>query len=180
MPPLPDIHRKNLRHRRPKGCLAALWNARNQMPKATHVGRTQGTHMNINKKIAEVLNMSDKATIGPWGEDATRGLIGGDGKQIGYGLADDETAWLHREEDVAFFTHARLDLPALAHAIDAVLELHVPQFTRSFDANGEPDQYCDHCNTEYPCPTLRALDKGSKRAAVYALRDFDQENGITE
>ena len=136
--------------------------------------------MNINKKIAEVLARSDKATIGPWGEDATHGLIGGDGKQIGYGLADDGTAWLHREEDVAFFAHARLDLPALAHAIDAVMELHVPQFTRSFDANGEPDQYCGRCNTEYPCPTVRALNKGFKRAAVYALMDFDRENGFTE
>ena len=136
--------------------------------------------MNINKKIAEVLDMSDKATIGPWGEDATHGLIGGDGKQIAYGADPDGTVWFNRQEDYKFVTNARLDLPALAHAIDAVLDLHVPQFTRSFDANGEPEQYCDHCNTEYPCPTLRALDKGFKRAAVYALMDFDRENGITE
>ena len=136
--------------------------------------------MNINKKIAEVLHMADKATIGPWEEDAGRGLVGGDGKQIAYGLADDETAYFYREEDVAFFTHARLDLPALAHAIDAVMELHVSQFDRTYDADGEPGVYCDHCNTEYPCPTVRALDKGFKRSAVYALMDFDRENGITE
>lgn len=136
--------------------------------------------MNINKKVAEVLARSDKATIGPWGEDATHGLVGGDGTQIAYGADPDGTVWFNHQADDEFVTNSRFDLPALAHAIDAVLELHVPQFTRSFDANGEPDQYCDHCNTEYPCPTLRALDKGFRYAAVYALMDFDRENGITE
>ena len=131
--------------------------------------------MNINKKIAEILDRSDKATIGPWTIEEGLWLTGGHGQPIIYG-----TAKLRRSEDRYFITDARLDLPALAHAIDAVLELHVPQFTRSFDANGEPDQYCDHCNTEYPCPTLRKLDKGFKQAAVYALMDFDRENGITE
>ena len=136
--------------------------------------------MNINKKIAEILHMADQATIGPWDEHEINGLTGGDGKPVAYDSDLGGIVWFNRQEDADFITNARLDLPALAHAIDAVLELHVPQFTRSFDANGEPEQYCDHCNTEYPCPTLRALDKGFKRSAVYALMDFDRENGITE
>ena len=136
--------------------------------------------MNINKKVAEVLDMSDKATIGPWGEDATHGLIGGDGKQIAYRADPDGTVRFNRQEDADFVTNSRLDLPSLAHAIDAVMELHVPHMDTSYNSLGKLDMYCDHCNTEYPCPTIRALDKGFKQAAVYALMDFDRENGITE
>ena len=136
--------------------------------------------MNINKKVAEVLHMADQATIGPWGIDTENGLTGGCGKEIVHASNFDGTVWFNRQADETFVTNSRLDLPALAHAIEEVLKLHVPQFTRSFDANGEPDQYCDHCNTEYPCPTLRALDKGFRLSALYALMDFDRANGITE
>lgn len=134
--------------------------------------------MNINKKIAEVLDRSDKATIGPWWASTLSGeaeIFGSDGSAKSPMIANEVMP-----DDADFITNSRLDLPALAHAIDAVLQLHVPQFTRSFDADGEPGQYCDHCNTEYPCPTLLALDKGFRRSAVYDLMDFDRENGITE
>ena len=136
--------------------------------------------MNINQKIAEVLDMSDKATIGPWTVDNTKGLIGGDGSEFAMGADSDGTVWFNRQEDADFATNARLDLPALAHAIDAVMELHVSHMDTSYDSLGNLDMYCDHCNVEYPCPTVKALDKGFKRAAAYALMDFDRENGITE
>ena len=53
-------------------------------------------------------------------------------------------------------------------AIDAVMQLHVSQFDRTYDADGEPGVYCDHCNVTYPCPTVQVMETAIK------------ENGITE
>ena len=146
--------------------------------------------MNINKKVADALARANKATCGPWDTLKDTWKSGVPVHRIGSDATGGDVALTYRYEeatedrqgarDAEFIAHARFDVPDFAHAIDAVLELHVPQFSRSFDANGEPDQYCDHCNTEYPCPTIRALDKGFRRSAVYALMDFDRENGITE
>ena len=51
-----------------------------------------------------------------------------------------------------------VDAPAMLAALRAVLELHVSQFDRTVDHNGEPGTYCDMCNVgPWPCPTVRAV-----------------------
>ena len=43
--------------------------------------------------------------------------------------------------------------------VEAVRELHCAQYTRCVDEDGTPEEYCEHCNTEFPCATIRALDE---------------------
>ena len=50
-------------------------------------------------------------------------------------------------------------------AIDAVLDLHEPKLDTNYESLGKLSQYCDHCNTEYPCPTVRALENTLKECA---------------
>ena len=61
-----------------------------------------------------------------------------------------------REEDAEFIAHARTDVPALVHALRAVLALHKCR-TYPDDGIGEPTA-CTHCDNEpWPCPTVRAI-----------------------
>ena len=136
--------------------------------------------MDINKKLHEIKARANAATVGPWTTNNTQGLVGGDGKTLAYGSDFDGTVWFDKIEDDKFVTNARLDLPALAEALDEVMQLHVSQFDRTIDADGEPGMYCDHCNSNWPCATIRAIEKGFRKSAVYALMDFDHANGITE
>lgn len=112
----------------------------------------------------------DNATPGPWEEAypyAEPGrvelFIGHTGEHIDFGT---------NSADVEFIVAARSDVPALLDHIEwhqrqfkrvldglkehssrlfAVLELHSPV--------GWPDQYCQHCEHNYPCPTKRAAER---------------------
>lgn len=56
------------------------------------------------------------------------------------------------EADAEFIVHARTAVPALIEAVERVQALHAPyNFGR----------VCVHCLTEYPCPTIRALETPS-------------------
>ena len=70
-------------------------------------------------------------------------------------------------EDAEFIAHVRTDVPDMAAALRAVLELHVRAecpTCGSRDGEGnefhkcDDDAYCEECDMEgYPCPTVTAI-----------------------
>ena len=50
-------------------------------------------------------------------------------------------------------------------AIESVLDLHESKLDTSYDTLGKINQYCDHCNAEYPCPTVRVIETALKEHA---------------
>ena len=68
--------------------------------------------------------------------------------------------------DAEFIAHARTDVPVLAAAVEAVLELHRPKrYAASGPITGFPiyESFCMHCRTHwgseipYPCPTVTTI-----------------------
>ena len=58
-----------------------------------------------------------------------------------------------------------IDVKPLHSALQSVLDLHEPKLDTSYDTIGKLNKYCDHCNTEYPCPTVRAIENTLKECA---------------
>ena len=120
--------------------------------------------------LARIRKQADAATEGPWehepppgpGEDPMRPICVYP-KEDGGTLAYVQPL----EADAAFIAHARTDVPDMAAALRAVLEIH--------QDGGESQGYTDtgtydfmpHCCTEcgslgeygvpYPCPTVTAI-----------------------
>ena len=121
--------------------------------------------MSISDRLDQIAARCNAATDGPWESDRH---VRGDGHVvIGGGL---RRAHLPGDvpghaENAEFIAHARADVPWLVEqvrkrdaALRAVLELHVSQFDRTVDHDGEPGTYCDMCNVgPWPCPTVRAV-----------------------
>ena len=71
------------------------------------------------------------------------------------------------DDDAEFIAHARADVPEMAAALRAVLELHVRAecpTCGSRDGEGnefhkcDDDAYCEECDMEgYPCPTVETI-----------------------
>ena len=84
------------------------------------------------------------ASEGPWEAYPNRKVKGI--AHIRIPLAMHPTAWT---ADAEFIAHARTAVPALVAAVERVQALHTPyNFGR----------VCAHCLTEYPCPTIEALE----------------------
>ncbi|WP_157897272.1 hypothetical protein [Mycobacteroides franklinii] len=42
--------------------------------------------------------------------------------------------------------------------LEELRELHVPQYTRVVDEEGNPEEYCEACGiAPYPCPTMKVV-----------------------
>lgn len=50
------------------------------------------------------------------------------------------------------------ELPALVAAVERVQALHTQNYGRNL-ATQKFETYCEHCNTAWPCETIRALEK---------------------
>ncbi len=78
------------------------------------------------------------------------------------GNYDWEEGGIVHGDDAEFIAHARTDVPALVAALRAVLDMHArrPWRLGDFLCHGQtefPDQ-CDACRTEWPCPTVLAVE----------------------
>ena len=62
------------------------------------------------------------------------------------------------EADAEFIAHARADVPDMAAALRAVLELHVKArpITAAYGTQ-EGGDYCYSCAEDWPCPTVTAI-----------------------
>jgi hypothetical protein len=112
---------------------------------------------------------AEAATDGPWRviSDYIPGVIEVEGPTA----SNDYVAELSADKaDLEFIAHARQDIPALAAAVEAVLELHKPitddgNSLRNWlgMGNGKPRDYCNECEVDgytavpYPCPTVTAI-----------------------
>ena len=112
---------------------------------------------------------AEAATDGPWRviSDYIPGVIEVEGPTA----SNDYVAELSADKaDLEFIAHARQDIPALAAAVEAVLELHKPitddgNSLRNWlgMGNGKPRDYCNECEVDgytavpYPCPTVAAI-----------------------
>lgn len=124
------------------------------------------------------------ATPGLWewvpafGPTAIYGSTAGPGEFVAEGVSPADTRFIveARNQLPALITElreARIELSeneAVMNAIrrqrnkaelanERVRELHVEQLSRSLDADGNPDTFCDACGIgPFPCPTITALD----------------------
>ena len=85
------------------------------------------------------------------------GIYAKDGEVV---VNDTEEYGYMDDFDAEFIAHARTDLPAMAAALTAVLNVHAPT---TADVIGDPQgrttlALCTECDIEdYPCPTVRAI-----------------------
>lgn len=116
--------------------------------------------------LASIKERAEAATPGPWRWDEDFG----DGGDTGLALTNDSGAevvgaYNHHccsfrddpsveDNDAAFIAHSRTDLPRVADALLAVLELHV---IRGRNIWGDP--VCNECSPvqPFPCPTVKAI-----------------------
>lgn len=119
-------------------------------------------------RLDEIKTRADAATEGPWApwldQDGAKHMHGmlmvgneagviPDGEVFIEGVDVNPVAHTYTHEDREFIAHARTDLPAMAAALTAVLELHW------CDTDGK----CRGCHDDqgyyppYPCPTVRAI-----------------------
>ncbi len=112
--------------------------------------------MSMSDRLDEITARCDAATEGSWWGSMIDGRC-----EVFAGTGSGSDPMLAAEllpGDAEFVVNARTDLPRLVAALRAVLELHVSQFDRAVDHNGEPGTYCDACNVgPWPCPTVRVV-----------------------
>lgn len=109
--------------------------------------------------LAQYQALADQATKEPW-EPTDSGLLSID-QDTGTGLC---VAEFVRQADEYFIAASRTLGPAMATALQEILNLHAP-FTWSFGL-GEVES-CKHCadlgasedQSEYPCPTVATITK---------------------
>lgn len=109
-------------------------------------------------RLNEIEARANAATEGPWeaGERCVFTLEGApvisdDVVHYGHGMAGEGVC---HEEDTEFIAHARADVPDMAAALRAVLELHKPG--RTFHGHGFSQPLCT-CGAAMPCPTVAAI-----------------------
>ena len=101
-------------------------------------------------RLNEIEARANAATEGPWeGIRYPDGLLGRVIGGNGFGVAEDFPA----DADAEFIAHARADVPDMAAALRAVLELHKREESPSGD-------YCDECfpnEWHWPCSTVATI-----------------------
>ena len=105
--------------------------------------------------LARIRAQADAATEGPWAVSMDRiEHTGGSEYAVAYDVA--------REEDAAFIAAARTTVPALVDALEAVLEVHKPDYT--YPECPKCIECSDLASTEdrkfvvlWPCPTVQAI-----------------------
>ena len=112
-------------------------------------------------RLNEIEARANAATEGPWedepppgpGEDPMRPICVYP-KEDGGTLAYVQPL----EADAEFIAHARTDVPDMAAALRAVLELHVKArpITAAYGTQ-EGGDYCYSCAEDWPCPTVTAI-----------------------
>lgn len=126
-------------------------------------------HTPLTDLLAEVRRLDGEATEGPWEAEtwevrpsplarARSASIGGTSPSPSYnGTVDvidcDGVYGVTSGYDAAFIALARTALPALAAAVEAVMEMHRP------DQPGDIEVFCVECKVSTPCPTIRALNE---------------------
>lgn len=108
---------------------------------------------------------ADAATDRPWGHYMPRG--GGSDPVFG-AIPGDEVAVVKRPNDWRLIAASRSDVPAMAEALLAVLDLHrgVPMVPGL-----ESSLVCDGCENPgrfvyWPCPTVRAVTGDTERSTT--------------
>ena len=119
-------------------------------------------------RLDEWQRLADEATPGPWGEylpnpiygtyevaEATKGYLGDAVARCG----DVEAA-----RNAAFIAASRVAVPALLDAVQAVLDLHQPEWGCGNPSHTNPSVGCPECflacacgDDVYPCPTVRTI-----------------------
>lgn len=70
-------------------------------------------------------------------------------------VAESVTRWEDLNRRIGILA---LDLDSARTRLANVREIHVLQYFRSIDADGNADTFCDACNVgPYPCPTIEAI-----------------------
>ena len=121
-------------------------------------------------RLDEIEARANAATEGPWeweGEAKAEWELGAnslvpsrrpdDPVLYGYGY-DASGIEVKTPADAEFIAHARTDMPDMAAALRAVLELHAciePSLEQERE-QGMRD-WCGECDTFYPCPTVEAI-----------------------
>lgn len=90
-------------------------------------------------------------------EDETLCLV--EARVLSAVVAELREARIELSENEAVMNAIRRQRNKAELANERVRELHVEQLSRSLDADGNPDTFCDACGIgPFPCPTITALD----------------------
>ena len=107
-------------------------------------------------RLDEIEAHANAATEGPWvGIRYPDGFLGRVIGGNGFGVAED----FPDDADAEFIAHARTDVPDMAAALRAVLELH----KEDGHGWGPGESFCTECQqgygllVPYPCPTVTAI-----------------------
>ena len=108
--------------------------------------------------LARIRAQADAATDGPWdyqrGHDTPSGwldayVLGADGEPVVSEVSDGTAE---------FIAASRTNVPALADALEKVLNLHVKaQPIPAAYGTQEGGNYCVTCAEEWPCPTVTTI-----------------------
>ena len=108
--------------------------------------------------LAGIEKRAAAATAGPWFQgrngrphESTRDVYSK--REPHEPDSHDIATYVHSEEDAAFITAARTDVPALTATVRDVLAVHVDATC----SRGYPQAYCVDCDQAWPCATARAL-----------------------
>ena len=109
--------------------------------------------MSAVERLDEIQARADAATDGAWW-----GSMLGTHVEVFAGEGSGSDPMLASElrpGDAEFIVAARTDIPRLVAALRAVLDLHKP-----YEQCREPGccRYCEGCEHEWPCPTVRAIN----------------------
>ena len=108
-------------------------------------------------RLNEIEARANAATEGPWmGIRYPDGFLGRVIGGNGFGVAED----FPDDADAEFIAHARTDVPDMAAALRAVLDLHARSgHTRSvgFPRADRDEHYCLADQQAWPCPTVTAI-----------------------
>ena len=121
-------------------------------------------------RLDEIEARANAATEGPWeweGEAKAEWEIGAnslvpsrrpdDPVLYGYGY-DASGIEVKTPADAEFIAHSRTDVPDMAAALRAVLNLHFkPQPVPAAYGTQEGGDYCRTCAEDWPCPTVAAI-----------------------
>lgn len=138
-----------------------------------------------NERLADIKARAEAATEGPWGWEATAPAMSGEhwnmrikGKP---GIRFVVAEYQHGPDNAEFITHARTDVPALVAALEAVLELHQPDWSDWGLDHPEEGAVCScgHNGVYEECPTVQAINEaldGKPEAPYgYVLRNGQWE-----
>lgn len=139
----------------------------------------------LTKELAAIQARADMASKGPW---VVRDGIPGPVEDEGRALEQHHPLFLagwdgdctpDKPEDSSFIAHARVDVPRLVSALQAVVEVHrkasaqVPTYDLPPNPRYIERQFCSHCKYPragdamhpWPCPTIRAIEQALEAGA---------------